>query len=214
MSTRTNIVVTRWWLIRHAPVVNPDGLIYGQDDPPADLGDHDALAALAAALPREAVWVTTPFQRTGQTAEALGAIDPLVEPDLAEQHFGSWQGLSHDAVSARFPDEACRFWAAPATERPPGGESFREVTERTAAALTRLTAARAGHRHIAVIHGGSIRAALALALDLTPEAALRIAVEPLSLTRLDHIATGDGAGVWRVVTVNAHSPGTFMTGTG
>ena len=198
--------VTRWWLIRHAPVLNPEGLIYGQDDPPADLGDGAALAALAALLPEGARWVTTHLRRTVQTAHALGGRDTLAVPELAEQHFGDWQGLTHDGVSARFPEDARRFWAAPATERPPGGESFAEVMVRVASALPRLTAEGTGRDHVAVIHGGSIRAALALALDLTPEAALRVAVNTLSLTRLDHIALPGGECVWRVVTVNANMP--------
>jgi alpha-ribazole phosphatase len=53
-----------------------------------------------------------------------------------------------------------------------------------------------------VIHGGSIRAAAALALDLTPAAALRLRVDHWSLTRLDHHATADGSGSWSVGCVN------------
>jgi alpha-ribazole phosphatase len=48
-----------------------------------------------------------------------------------------------------------------------------------------------------VVHSGTIRAALCIALDLTPEAALRFVVDPLSLTRIDRLATG-----WRVLSVN------------
>jgi alpha-ribazole phosphatase len=48
-----------------------------------------------------------------------------------------------------------------------------------------------------VVHSGTIRAALAIALGLEPEQALRFTVEPLSLTRIDRVAGG-----WRVVGVN------------
>src|SRR5438270_31413 len=51
-------------------------------------------------------------------------------------------------------------------------------------------------------HGGTIRAALALALDLDPEAALAFTIENCSITRIDRI---DGPGMghgWRVVRVN------------
>jgi alpha-ribazole phosphatase len=50
---------------------------------------------------------------------------------------------------------------------------------------------------VLVVHSGTIRAALAIALDLAPEQALRFAMEPLSLTRIDRVAGG-----WRVVGVN------------
>jgi len=48
-----------------------------------------------------------------------------------------------------------------------------------------------------VVHSGTVRAALAIALDLSAEAALRFAIDPLSLTRIDKVAGG-----WRVVGVN------------
>jgi len=207
------MIVTRWWLIRHAPVPNPERLIYGQDAPPADTGDTAALTDLSAHLPREAVWVTSHLRRTRQTAAALrlpGSDMALIERDLAEQSFGAWEGLSHDTVTARHPIDARRFWSAPATEAPPEGESFAEVMARTAEAIRRLTAAHAGRDIVAVIHGGSIRAALALALDLTPDAALRLGIAPLSLSRIDHYAGGEGEASWSVGAVNAL--GTFSGG--
>lgn len=195
--------VTRWWLIRHAPVPNPTGAIFGASDPVADTSDWAAASALAATLPDPAVWLTSPLRRSRQTARALhpGA-EPLVEAALAEQNFGAWEGLSHDAIAARQPADAARFWEDPAANAPPEGESFAAVMARTAEALTRLTAAHAEQNLIGVIHGGSIRAAVALALDLTPAAALRLRVDHWSLTRLDHHATADGSGSWSVGCVN------------
>jgi alpha-ribazole phosphatase len=95
-----------------------------------------------------------------------------------------------------------RFWLAPAHAVPPGGESFVDVIARVSAAVTRLNRTHPGRDIVAVAHGGSIRAALAFALDLDPEAALAFSIDPLSLTRLDHV-DGPGAGHgWRVSTVN------------
>jgi len=60
----------------------------------------------------------------------------------------------------------------------------------------------AGRDIIAVAHGGTIRAALALALGLEPEAALAFTIENCPITRIDHV-NGPGVGNdWRVVTVN------------
>ena len=90
----------------------------------------------------------------------------------------------------------------PAHEAPPGGESFIDVIGRVSAAIHRLVEAHPGQDIIAVAHGGTIRAALALALGLDPEAALAFTIENCSITRIDHI---DGPGMghgWRVVTVN------------
>ena len=52
-----------------------------------------------------------------------------------------------------------------------------------------------------VIHSGTIRALLAIALDLAPDAALRFAIDPLSVTRLDQTTKG-----WRIVYVNRTAP--------
>ena len=76
--------------------------------------------------------------------------------------------------------------------------------------MRELSAELAGADVVAVAHGGTIRAALALALGLDPERALALAVDNCSLTRIDHIAgpagshaqDGDRSGVWRVVRVN------------
>ncbi|WP_431856282.1 histidine phosphatase family protein [Azospirillum sp.] len=195
MSPATSTVVTRWWLVRHAPITAPPGLITGQLDLDADVAGVGA----AGGLPPGAVWLATHLRRTRQTAAALGAPTPRIEPDLAEQSFGDWQGLTYDAVDA---DASRRFWSAPASERPPGGESFADVVVRVSAALERLTAAHAGRDVVAVVHAGTVRAALALALGLEPEAALRLQVDTLSLTRLDHIATPGHPPAWRVAGVN------------
>lgn len=202
------MTATRWWLIRHAPVPNPLGLIHGSSDPDADTGDRAAAAALAAILPEGAVWLGSPLRRSRQTARALKP-DAVVqtEPALAEQDFGEWEGLSHATIADRHAQAAKRFWEDPARNAPPGGESFAAVMERTAHALRRWTRDPGARDLIAVIHGGSIRAAVALALDLTPGAALRLRIDHWSLTRLD----SHGEGGWSVGGVNLR-PGTFPDG--
>ena len=72
-----------------------------------------------------------------------------------------------------------------------------------------MSGAHAGRDIVAVTHGGTIRAALAIALGLDPEQALAFTVDNCSLTRLDHIAGPLGShapeseSAWRVVFVNA-----------
>ncbi|KAA5605750.1 histidine phosphatase family protein [Roseospira marina] len=199
---------TRWWLVRHAPVPDPEGRIVGASDPDAHTGDVEELEALARSLPPHAVLLTTPLRRTGQTARALAAAGLRVpraveDPDLREQSFGAWEGRTWGALASREPPEPglAAFWADPAHRAPPEGESFADVVARVRAALERHSTTYAGRDIIAVVHAGSIRAALAVALDLDPAVALRFAVAPLSLTRLDRLAGGAWAG-WRVGGVN------------
>lgn len=202
-------VVTRWWWIRHAPV--PDGgRIYGQSDLSCDCSDAGTFAALAGELPAHAVWVTSNLVRTRETAAAILAadpekfagIEPRAVPDLAEQHLGDWQGLDRKAFYADRKVGTHALWFAPADERPPGGESFADMVRRIAPAIERLTMEHRGRDIVAVTHGGTIRAALALALGLAPDAALAFATGNCSVTRLDHLSAGGAAGLWRVVAVN------------
>jgi broad specificity phosphatase PhoE len=203
--------LTRWWWVRHAPV--PDGgLIYGQRDLDCDCTNRNVFTAVAQALPPGAVWMTSHLARTRQTAAAIlaavehedgASIRPVAVPALAEQHLGDWQGQERASFWAGRPSRH-DHWFGPADERAPNGESFADLCARTSAAVLELTAAHRGRDIVAVTHGGTIRAALGLALGLDPDAALPFTIDNCSITRLDHLG-GDPARRWKVVTVN-HQP--------
>lgn len=199
-------IVTRWWFIRHAPVINPKGVIYGQLDLEADVTDSSLFTPVARTLPPDAHWLVTPLSRTQATAKAVqvaAAIDrPLeVEPAFIEQSFGAWQGRTHQEVYAGMPARH-PFWLAPADTRPPGGESFVEVVRRVGPAIDMLSDAHGAKDIVCVAHGGSIRAAVAHALGLTPEAGLQLVIDTVSLTRIDRIVSGEAAPAYRVGLVN------------
>jgi broad specificity phosphatase PhoE len=203
--------VTRWWWVRHAPVIGVNGRIYGQDDLDSDCGNDAQFKLLAGTLPREAVWLVSHLKRTHQTASAIFAARvaetapaPVILSDLAEQHFGDWQGLTYAELEARRDGAYHRFWHAPATERPPNGESFEDVVRRVGQAMDRVTREHAGHDIVAVTHGGTIRAALSVALGIEPERALGFAVDTCSVTRMDHYEGATQGANWRIVAVNQH----------
>jgi alpha-ribazole phosphatase len=198
----------RWWWVRHAPV--PDGgRIYGQHDLDCDCSEEHIFAAVAKCLPTNALWITSHLARTKQTATALRAAmggaggEPVVVPEFAEQHLGEWQGLARKEFFAS-REQRHHFWFGPANEQPPGGESFGDLVERAKAAIVRLTREHADRDIIAVGHGGTIKAALALALELDPEACLAFVIDNCSITRLDYLG-GDARYHWRVAAVN-HRP--------
>ena len=184
-------IETKLWLIRHAPVDGPRGVIHGPDTP-ADTSDAAAFAALRAGLPPNPFVVCSPARRTFETAVALG-LDPVKQALFREQDFGSWTGRRHDDLVAELGDAYRDFWKSPAGNAPPGGESFVDQISRTVAGLAALPSGDA----VLVAHSGTIRAVLAIALDLAPDAALRFVIDPLSLTRIDRLKDG-----WRVGAVN------------
>lgn len=188
-----------------------NGRIYGQDDLDSDCGNDAQFKLLAGTLPRDAVWLVSHLKRTHQTASAIFAARvvetvpaPVILSDLAEQHFGDWQGLTYAELEARRDGAYHRFWHAPATERPPNGESFEDVVRRVGQAMERVTVEHAGQDIVAVTHGGTIRAALSVALGIEPERALGFAVDTCSVTRMDHYDGATQGANWRIVAVNQH----------
>jgi alpha-ribazole phosphatase len=182
---------TYLWLVRHAPVDGIPGTIHASGAP-ADLSDSKHLNAVARHLPQGAASYASPSQRTVGTARALG-LAPILMAEFSEQNFGSWTGQRHDDLAARSDEDYARFWNDAARSRPPGGESFADQVARVRQGLAKIPSEPA----ILVVHSGTIRAALCVALDLTPEAALRFVIAPLSITRIDRLSKG-----WRVVSVN------------
>ena len=215
-------VTTRWWWIRHAPVINSRPELYGHKDLDCTLEDEASIAALAEWIPHDAVWVTSHLRRSICTAEAVrkrlagrnpSLVEPIVDPAFAEQHFGIWEGMTFDELRDHLGEGFEAFWKAPAKVAAPSGESFVDVISRVADGVARVTAAHSGRDIVAVAHGGSIRAALAHALALDPDAALTFRIDNLSLTVIEHIQPSSaeperGARTaWRVTAVNTSRRG-------
>ncbi|NEW92870.1 histidine phosphatase family protein [Rhodopseudomonas sp. BR0M22] len=182
----------RLWLVRHAPVDGPKGVIHAPDAP-VDLGDTARLDWLREALPAEAVIVASPSRRTRETAVALG-FQPQLEPDFREQDFGTWTGRRHDDLARELGPAYDAFWRDAARLAPPGGESFVDQIDRVRRGLARLP----GGDSVLVVHSGTIRAVLAIALGASPDAALSFVIDPLSLTQIDRL----GSAGWRIAYVN------------
>jgi alpha-ribazole phosphatase len=199
------IVTTRWWWVRHAPVREDNGCIYGQKDLGCDTSDRVVFEAVGKILPRGAVWVASNLKRTHQTADAIWAAGfpkpaaMLREPALAEQHLGEWQGMNRAAFLASRPIGSS--WFADIDKPAPGGESFMDLYNRVRGAIERINVEHAGRDVIAVAHGGTIKAAVGLALGHQPDKGLVFDIDNCSVTRLDHLA-GPGLSSWRLPMVN------------
>ena len=205
MSNPGKVVTTRWWWVRHAPVRSDGGNIYGQKDLACDTSDREVFEAVAKILPRDAVWVASNLMRTHQTADAIWAAgfpQPAAmakEAALAEQHLGQWQGMNRAAFLASRP--AGSHWFAGIDEAAPGGESSWISTSAPAARSSGSAREHAGRDVIAVAHGGTIKAAIGLALGGLPEKGLAFDIDNCSVTRLDHFASAGHAN-WRLPMVN------------
>jgi broad specificity phosphatase PhoE len=204
-APKPGVVTTRWWWVRHAPVREDNGCIYGQKDLGCDTSDRVVFDAVGKILPRNAVWYASTLKRTHQTADAIFAAGfprPASMPhikEFAEQHLGEWQGMNRAAFLASRP--AGSHWFAAIDEAAPGGESFMDLYNRTRDGIDRINAEHAGRDIVVVAHGGTIKSAVGLALGGLPEKGLVFDIDNCSVTRLDHIA-GAGYSGWRLPMVN------------
>jgi broad specificity phosphatase PhoE len=76
-----------------------------------------------------------------------------------------------------------------------------DLYHRVCRAIDRINVEQAGRDVIAVAHGGTIKAAVGLALGGQPEKGLAFDIDNCSVTRLDHFASS-GHTNWRLPMVN------------
>jgi 2,3-bisphosphoglycerate-dependent phosphoglycerate mutase len=171
-------------LVRHGesePVRDgePVPLLGGCSNPALDPVGVEQAQRLADRLAGDdiaAIYVT-PLQRTAQTAAPLAerlGLQPGVEPDLQEVNLGEWEGgLFRKHVREAHPI-AVRMRDEQRWDVIPGAESNEHFAARVKRGIERIATAHADQRVVAVVHGGTIGQALALALGI-PDRPLRLA---------------------------------------
>ncbi|MFK7891592.1 MAG: histidine phosphatase family protein [Granulosicoccus sp.] len=199
---------TRFWWIRHAWVPAGADRMYGSLDVDCDTSDARLFRSVAAKLPDDALWVTSPLKRTRQTADALIAngarsADIISEPAIEEQDFGDYNGLTHEALFGLRNDPYLGFWPLPPEQQAPGGESFAMLRARVQNFVEKMTQEHQGRNLICVAHRGTILAALQIALDLPVRNSVSFDIGNVSLTRLTHHAdVPEGGPAWKVADVS------------
>lgn len=173
-------------LIRHA-AVTPSDRLFGRTDaditPPSDTEIIRLRAALSTC---DAVY-SSPAKRCIKTCKAIlpNVQSPQLIDAFWEQNFGSWE----DRLYTDIPDIGPLEGEKLVQFRPPDGESFADVCNRTTPALQNIIN-YTDHHHIAIFaHAGVIRAALSYALD-SQKAALKFEVDTLSMTCLRILPDG------------------------
>ena len=197
---------TRFWWVRHARVPEVADRMYGNLDVDCETTDAARFAGVAARLPANAIWATSPLKRTRQTAEALvaaGAPAPRAwlepDPDVAELDFGDFNGMAHTELFAMRKDPFLGFWPLSPHEQAPNGESFTMRVDRVRRFVETMQRERAGQDVVCVAHRGTILAALQIALELPLTTSVAFDIGNVSLTRLVHHAdVPEGGPFYRV----------------
>ena len=176
--------MTTIFLIRHGPT-HAKGMV-GWSDLAADLSDIDGLARLEAALPKEAVVISSDLSRAVTTADAIQATRHRLphDRDLREMNFGDWELKVFSEVEAETPARLRAFYETPGEINPPNGDSWNALCARSNAAIERLVASNQAQNLIVVAHFGVILSQVQRAFGLTAYQAFGHKIENLSITDL------------------------------
>ncbi|WP_175718992.1 histidine phosphatase family protein [Burkholderia anthina] len=165
-------------LIAHASTRALRTGTFPDDDPLDARGVADAASVRERiAGSTNAIALSSPARCARQTAAALG-LRARLDDALRDIDYGRWRGKRLHDLARDLPDEL-GAWLGEPRASPHGGESFADVACRVGAWLDGLPPDR---DVVAITHAAIVRAAIAHARRMEPQAAMRIDVAPLSCT--------------------------------
>src|SRR4051794_3880604 len=183
MDSAAAVMTTRLHLICAAATPAAAAIAFAADEP-LDARGRDSLARLVGRLPSHDLVLRSPARCATETAAGL-ALDARPEPALRDCDFGRWAGRSLAEVQAATP-EAVAQWLQDPRAAPHGGESFMDVMIRVGGWMENLLVVEGSV--LAITHALVMRAAIAHALGVGPEAIRRIDIAPLTRARLSGVA--------------------------
>lgn len=177
--------------VRHGETLwNRQLKIQGKSDVPLSEKGVRQAQLLAASFAKGPDYLfVSPLQRTHDFALPLGRrfnLQPIVEEKLREMDFGSWEGLSYAQMPPALQEQYAAWCEDPVRINPPGGETFSELAARVEAFLAQVQSKLAEKDWaVAVTHGGVIRTAVALAMQMPLKMAARLRIDAASKTILE-----------------------------
>lgn len=167
-------------VLRHGRTeANASGLLLGRADPELDDEGRRQAAAAAAALPVDALVVSSPLRRTRETASFVDA-EHRTDERLLELDYGEFDLQPVSSV----PAEIWARWRTEPDFAPPGGESMRHLAQRVGDLLDEIAPVAAERDVVLVTHVSPIKAALAWALGADTGVMWRSFVAQASMTRI------------------------------
>jgi len=208
-SVPASVVATGGGAVRHAPVREDNGCITGQEDIGCDTSDRVVFEAVWKNLPRDAVWYASNLKPA--TKPPTPFVHRLSKPAQLqhgnESHLPnsiSANGKAHPrGVLRQPPIEVAATGLRRSTIPAPGRrKDFMDLYNRVPRPRSSASAPNTPQgRDLAVAHGGTIKAAIGLALG-NQRKKPRLYHRQCSVTRLDHLAS-DGHQGWRIPMVNS-----------
>jgi len=183
----------RFFLVRHGETAENARMRYlgTRDEPLTENGMRQALqvADALSQLPIAAI-ISSPMRRAADTAAPIQkacGVELRLDRRLAEGSFGRWEGLSRaEVLDLGNPDaEMLARWESDPSCAPPGGESINDVQKRVIRLVEELKEEFAGSSVVLVSHVGPIKALLAAALGVSPQASRRLFLDPGTISVIE-----------------------------
>ena len=146
------------------------------------------------ALPKNSVVFTSPLSRAIKTYMKVNSLRRLsknkhkIDSRVTEQDLGSWAGMKYKELIKKtkklgvYSDN----WLMDFNFCPPGGESFIQLQKRVDFFLSEIIKKYEKKNVIIFSHGGPIRAAISIALNIKDKQVLPIIIDNTKLTRIDY----------------------------
>jgi probable phosphoglycerate mutase len=169
------------WLVRHGETEwSRSGRHTSVTDLPlTPVGERTAIA-LAPRLAERAfsLVLSSPRERARRTADLAGLAGVEIDEDLAEWHYGDYEGVTTAEIRTRVP--RWTVWDGPV----PGGETAEQVTTRLDRVIERVAATDGDV--LLVAHGHSLRALTARWLGLPGGEGRRFWLDTATVSVLGH----------------------------
>jgi broad specificity phosphatase PhoE len=187
MSARTTLV-----FVRHGEVEERYRVVFGgridMGLSPNGRAQAGRLASYLRSQHFDAVYAS-PMRRVRETIEPLLALnghEPRFSEGLREVDFGAWTGLTWEQVRERFGVSPYEWLDLLHRDAVPGAEPAAAFRQRVGNVLSAVLDAHPGQRVAIVCHGGVIRMALSLLLQLPLPCMAGFEVSNASLTVVEH----------------------------
>ena len=185
--------MTNFWWIRHAPVIGNDDCCYGSNEVNCDLSNTKRFKTIASCLPKKGIVYSSPLSRAKKTymmSKKNGLCIKRYKLDirLTEQNLGEWTGMKYKDLEklTKKLNVYSPNWLMDGKYKPPGGESFIELTKRVKSFIEEMIRKFPKENIIIFSHGGPIRAALSLALEFNKGKVVPIEISNLSITHINY----------------------------
>lgn len=128
----------------------------------------ESVASRLAKVPLSAIYSSS-SRRAMSTAELIGryhGIKPIPMPELREINYGEWEGQKRDEMRDKYPEIHRLLRTDPIDVVIPGGESFKQVSERALRAFNTIVAENDGKTVALVSHSVPLKILIAHALGV------------------------------------------------